>query len=236
MAKTPKDTPNGLTPSWQLVPQSISLFRRHFVPLLYVAILPSLITELGLTLIGNFKDPKPTAHLGIAIFGIGLAVSILSIGAQLYLEVSAANGMDTSIPQIYQRGVKYLPRMIGFTALFSVLFLVGVVLFIVPGLIVMRRYYLAPYYLVDRNLSIKEAMRQSAKDSKPAASYIWGILGVAVFFALIAQMMQSALGDFGLILSILCGYLYIFAPALRYKELASSARNQAGPAPYTPAR
>jgi uncharacterized membrane protein len=95
----------------------------------------------------------------------------------------------------------------------------GLILLIVPGFIMLRRYLLSGYYLVDQNLSIREAMRRSAASSKPAAGYIWGIVGVQALFSVGSAILGLLPGGIGAFVADAVILLVCFLPALRYVEL-----------------
>ncbi|HET9174512.1 MAG TPA: YciC family protein, partial [Candidatus Saccharimonadales bacterium] len=111
-------------------------------------------------------------------------------------------------------GSRYFLRLIGLYALIAILVVLGFLLLIVPGLIFIRRYFLAPYFLVDQDMSIHESMRESAAVSKDHAKSIWGIIGVYVIIAL-----PTVIPLFGSILSAILQTFYSCAAALRYDEL-----------------
>ena len=90
----------------------------------------------------------------------------------------------------------------------------GLILLIVPGLIVIRRYFLAPYVMVDQDTGILESMRRSAAMSKPHSGYIWSIIGVSVLLSL-----PGIIPFVGWAVSFVLAVLYSTAPALRYQEL-----------------
>jgi len=77
-----------------------------------------------------------------------------------------------------------------------------------------RRYYLAPYAMIDRNCGIKEAMERSAAMSKPYSGSIWGIIGVMILISLVGIVPLI-----GWLASLILGMLYVVAPALRYQQL-----------------
>jgi uncharacterized membrane protein len=84
----------------------------------------------------------------------------------------------------------------------------------VPGLIMLRRYFLAPYVMLDKKCSIKEAMDTSAEISKPYSGYVWGVIGVIFLIGLI-----NIIPFIGWIISFIVGMFYSVAPAMRYREL-----------------
>lgn len=106
-------------------------------------------------------------------------------------------------------------RMLGLYILVGLFIFVGLILLIIPGLIMIRRYFLAPYVMLDkRPKSIMEAMEISARMSKPYSGSIWGIIGVMFLIGLI-----SIIPVIGWLASFFLGVAYSVAPALRYQEL-----------------
>lgn len=113
-------------------------------------------------------------------------------------------------------------RIIGFSLFFAVLLICGLILLIIPGLIVLRRYILSPFYIIDNNLTITQAMRKSAAQTKSASGYIWGtlavIISISLTVALISELFYSVPG-LSIIINTLLSPLYYFLLALRYNEL-----------------
>lgn len=157
--------------------------------------------------------------LGIGIFAIVLLV--VSIAIQIMLEQAQLEVSEQKTPQFGKlwATVKQLGlRMVGLYLLVGLYILVGLILFIIPGLIMIRRYYLAPYVLLDKKCGIKEAMEYSAAISKPHPGAVWGVIGVMVLIGLI-----SIVPFIGGLIAFIVGALYSVAPALRYQELKSMA-------------
>src|SRR6185436_11176005 len=94
-----------------------------------------------------------------------------------------SGGKKPNFSGLWDGTKKFGPRLIGLGIIVGLMLLGGFLLFIIPGLIVLRRYYLSPYYLVDKDLTIGEAMKQSAADSKKYSQYIWSVIGVSVLLS-----------------------------------------------------
>lgn len=109
---------------------------------------------------------------------------------------------------------KFFWRIVGLSIVTALVIIAGFIALIVPGLIFIRRYILAPYVLIDKDLGIGDAMRESARLSKPYAGSIWGLLGVMMLLSL-----TSLVPIIGWIVSFVLTSLYTAAPALRYLEL-----------------
>lgn len=216
-------TDKKLTPSWDLVKLSVQLVQEHFWPLFYLSFLPGLAAIVGLILAGaDAENQMQTASrvlIGIAIFLVGAIASVLTYPGFIIAQIQATHGEHPTPLEAYKAG---LPRVIPFILMSlaqTVLVLIGLLLFIIPGLILIRGFLLAPYYLVDKKLGPIEALKTSFAESKPHAGWLWGVLGVMLVFAL-ASTLVGKLPVVGYLLSIIVSYIYIFAPAIRYKEIA----------------
>ena len=105
-------------------------------------------------------------------------------------------------------------RMLGLYLVMGVLIGIGLLLLIVPGLILARRYFLAPYVMLEKKCSIREALDGSAALTGKNPGSIWGIFGVMFIISLI-----GAVPLIGGLASFIAGALYSIAPALRYQQL-----------------
>lgn len=154
------------------------------------------------------------AGIGIIIF-IVVIVAGAFIRAMLYgLQLQTAQGKTPDINALWEIGKKYWLRLFGLAILVGLAVVVGLILLIIPGLIMIRRYFLTPYILIEKDTTIMEAMRQSAALSKPHSGAIWGVIGVSALLSL-----PGAIPVVGAFISLVLGVLYSAAPALRYEEL-----------------
>lgn len=169
--------------------------------------------------IGALSGLPTYAIASLAGFGILIFVVVVIAGfiirAMLYaLQLQAAKDKSPDLSALWQVGKKYWLRLLGLNIVVGLLIIGGFLLLIVPGLIMIRRYFLAPYILVEKDTTIGEAMRQSAALSKPYSWSIWGIIGVSILISI-----PSFIPFVGQIISFVLNILYSVAPALRYEEL-----------------
>lgn len=205
-----------LTGSWQHLSLSIKLIRQYLEPIIFIALLPALTLQLGI-----FLGPK-FGSLGQIVYFIGALWLLVSVPALVRLELRAVRHESVNTAELYRQGLKFLLRIIGVGILTSLLIFFGCLLFIIPGLICMRRYALAPYYVVDKNMGILAAMKQSAADSKPASGYIWGSIGVLFvvnIFSALAGLTFSFMPGVPVIVTSLISLGGIFLLAFRYVEI-----------------
>jgi len=138
---------------------------------------------------------------------VALFSSLIALG------LNSVRSKKMSYKEALQNGRQFALRLVGLGFCAGVLILLGLLLFIVPGIFMYRRYILAPYYLVDKNLGIFDAMRQSAADSKEFSGPVWGLVGVTILLSLVGNIpiigLAASVGQI----------LYAFAPAKRYDEV-----------------
>jgi len=168
--------------------------------------------------------PLPTydssIFIGFSIFWLlfvviaGTVASIMSQAAQL----DAVEGKRLDF-QILWQSVKQLGvRLFGLYIVMAVVIIIGLFLLIIPGVIFIRRYFLAPYVMLDKKVGIRESMETSAALSKRNTGSVWGVIGVMLLISLI-----GIIPIIGGLISFAIGCLYSVAPALRYQQLKKLA-------------
>lgn len=200
-----------LTPSWSLVRPSLELLRQNYEIVIIVVILPSLLFSFGSIYSGNRLE----AIIILAIAGVW---RLINMPVSYYLQVRAAGDKNPDLSECYRLGLPFWVKTVGFEILFFIMVIIGLILLIIPGLIIIRRYYLTPLYIVGNKMKIADAMRKSAEQTKPVSGYIWGMIGVIVVFGVIAIFLDE-IAFIGPILAVLVSLIYFFGPALRWKEI-----------------
>ena len=151
------------------------------------------------------------AFLLVALFFVvGIIIQALMVVAQL----RGAQGQKLSLGGVWDEGRPYVLRLFGLSLLTGLFVAAGFILLIIPGIIILRRYFLAPYILVDQKLGIIDSMKASAELSKPYSWSVYGVLGVTLLIAF-----TGIVPIIGTLVSVLGGIVYSVAPALRYVEL-----------------
>jgi len=150
----------------------------------------------------------------LIIMVAGTIVQIMSQAAQL----EGAEGKDPMFDRLWVVVKEVGWRMVGLYIMMGLIIVIGLILLIVPGLIMLRRYLLAPYVMLDRRTGIRDSLDQSAELSKLNTGSIWGILGVMLLISLC-----GIVPIIGGLASFVLGALYSVAPALRYRQLKKLA-------------
>lgn len=180
-----------------------------------IIFLPTLISFIGELLASSVRDTSEASFsTALGLYGFGLLLTLLLLPAGFYLELKASQGKKVDPVSAFKKSAKYFWRVVGLSMAVGLLILLGFVALIVPGIIMIRRYFLAPFFLIDRDLSISEAMKQSAEATKGKSGAVWSVIGVMILLSL-----TGAVPVVGTLVSGVLLTLYTCAPALRYFEL-----------------
>jgi uncharacterized membrane protein len=214
-------------PSWNAFKINAWIFVLGVVVPLLLALLPVIlfIGVIGLhsgsnntpDLYANTNTSSVTlANIVSVIFGILalIAIAIFFFPFMYVLKLQSAKGVKMTFGSTLKQSRRFIGKMLGLYVVRSILIIVGFILLIVPGFFMWRRYMLAPYYLIDENLKIGEALKKSAQDSKPFSYAIWGIIGVYVLMWAI-----GVIPIIGGLVSGVMGIVYCCAQATRYLQI-----------------
>jgi uncharacterized membrane protein len=153
--------------------------------------------------------------------GLGIAfIFALLIGVLLKImiqqgQLQASSGHRLSLSELFKVARASYWQMFGLYLLVGLVTLIGFILFIIPGIIMLRRYFLAPYVLLEnKGMGIWGAMEESAKITRRDSWSIYSIFGVMILFTLF-----GVLPLIGWIIAFGLHFFYTVAPALRYQEL-----------------
>ena len=161
-----------LTSAFDLFNKSTEVVKRNLNNFAILMILPFLATLFSIFNTNNssrgFSGSSTFAGLPTyAVFSlsaIGIILGIVIFVAALMIEamtnvlkVEGAKGKTPNLKHLFEVGKKYWLRLFGFYIIYAVMLIVGFILLIVPGLIVLRRYSLVPYIIIDKNATFKEA-------------------------------------------------------------------------------
>lgn len=173
---------------------------------------------------GNWAVSPATSwesgFVGFSIFWL-IITAVLGTIAQFVTVIAALQATEhkeLDFQELWQQVKKIGWRLLGLYILTGLYVLVGFILLIIPGLIMLRRYFLAPFVMIDKNCGITEAMERSAAMTKPYSGSVWGIIGVMFLIGII-----SIVPYIGGLASLILGMLFVCAPALRYQQLKKLA-------------
>lgn len=215
--------PAGLPSAFALFRPSIEALKLNLATFCVVVLVPIAIVSLSVIsrmhrTYGTFGDTHTaTWSIGsgfLVFLPLSVVIFIIFGPAIVYTQLRSVQGQKVSIEQAMRNGFHFLWRWLGLEIITAFLIMFGLLLLIVPGLIVIRRYTLAPYLLMDKDVGIAEALKQSAALTKGRSMAVFGILGVDILISLI-----GIIPIVGRIVSFIGGILYYNAPAARYEQL-----------------
>lgn len=213
MARTIRDKSNKLPSASQLIKPGYEAFGVNLFLYVAVMLLPALVVlPLGLDntqpdKIESLSDILTQQNLAM------LAASLCTFPALTFLQLKSARGEVVKPTEALRTTRTYFVRLVLLQLTVATLVALGLLLFIIPGLYVLRRYFLAVYYLLDDNCTIMKALKKSSKDSSMYARSIWGLIGLGMLITLGLTI------PFVNIVATFLMFSYAFAPALRYHQI-----------------
>lgn len=217
-------TEKPLTPSWNLVTVSFKLLFRNFWLVFALTLAASIATSLETPSYQSMTESEFGMNASIAFLAfLGLIWSIIFAPAWVYAQLQLSRGKSVTFGEAAREGFPRFWRLVGLYILMALIVVGGLLLLIVPGLIFIRRYCLAPYYLVDKDLPIMESLRRSRAATQPVSGFIWGVLLVSMLFGIIGGAFARPEMFVGVIVGTIITFIYSFALPLRYVELEHAA-------------
>lgn len=140
-----------------------------------------------------------TAAVGlsaITAIAIALVFSLLAFIAQIGVQraaIRSTQGITPTFSEMFT--TENLGKYILFVIAFAILFVVGLALCILPGLVVLFLLQLGPYYILDKGMSVGDAMKASV-------SAVTKNIGPAIFMTLINGLVAILGGMFFGILTL----------------------------------
>jgi hypothetical protein len=209
--------PPVYTSSWKLLARSPQVFWNHLILGFVLILLPTLLFQVGTSLVNGFEYIDGWTIVGLAIEFIAGAMLVVNIGASPYVTIKVLRGSQLSLFKLYRQSLKYWLRVVGGLLLYGCLVGCGFILFVVPGIILLRRYVLLPFFIVDENVGIRVAMQHSAIASKSARRHIWTMLLILAIVSVLSYLLSRL--AYGEVLAALLPILYYFFPSQRYLDI-----------------
>lgn len=200
-------TKRKFTAAIDLLLPSIQIIKQNILTYFVLMVVPFLLITYGM------RDAVYVRDLFSPLVLTGLGLTLVFYAPLIYTQTNTAKGKEISLQEAFREGYTYFWRLIGLNIVFSFALIGGLLLLIIPGIIMLRRYYLSFYYIVDRKLGIREAMEQSARESKKSPGAVYGVIGIILLFTLFGMF-----STVGAAISAILTMLYGVAPALRYHE------------------
>lgn len=209
-----------LRPSWRALMLNLrEVAKLALIPAFFVVatILTWLLANSrdGTTLEAVFRGLSGVAVLGSFIGGLAVmpAFGLIQLRSSRAEVAMAADEFAIGLPLIWRFTLVNL--------LIGLLAMAGTLLLIIPGLFVQQRFQLAPYFVLDKEMGVLQAMRASAALGRRYKRPLWS-LAILMFVSRVIVFIPVA----GIVLSPVLQILYAYAPAVRYIEVIESERRR----------
>ena len=108
----------------------------------------------------------------------------------------------------------------GASIVIGLMLIVSFVLFIVPFFFVFPRLMLVPYYIIDKDMGVFDAIKASWNDSKGNVGKVYGIVGASIVFTLTIILIITVP------LTVYLLVAYMAAYPLLYKYITGGKKEQ----------
>ena len=171
----------------------------------------------------GLSPARPTPSQIGFVFLMGLIFQVLSgffgafiNGAQVKTYLSGVRGESIEFNEAARTGWAFIWKLFLLNLVIGISVLGGLMLLIVPGLIILARLALAPYFLIGQNLDFMDAYAASWKATKGHSWKVWGIIGVS------GLMLVPIITIVGILATIYLEFMYAAAFAVLYQHLVSN--------------
>ncbi|HTO72437.1 MAG TPA: hypothetical protein VMJ30_01395, partial [Gemmatimonadales bacterium] len=166
----------------EILDQSFGLYRRFLPVLVTIAVVCTLVPQVGLAWFAVSMEPADVVrHLGLYLLLVVAAVisSALSVGASTLVLCEGYLGRALPTGEALRRAWALLRSIIGISIETSLAVFLSALLFIVPGIIVACGYAVATQALmVEPGLKMQTAMSRSWALTRGSRSRVFGVLFV----------------------------------------------------------
>lgn len=217
----------NLTTMRALIGPAFDYVKNNLGPIIYLYFVPSMLVNIAYpeALTPKLELRQDTSGLWLWLLLVGFVWSVMAVVAFYTYQVRTLNGEEMTVGESYAESAQYIGRVIGASILIAVMVGIGLLLLIVPGLIVLRRYVLTPYYIVDRDLGVFDAMSASAQESKPLSKYVWSMLGLSLTILIAAAIVSDFFGKtppvshLGSVLTLSVSVIVNYMIVMRYFQI-----------------
>ena len=218
--KTSKGAPSAVPSAFDLFKPSWAGVKLNLMELVVMFLIPTALLSIYFSLAAAATSTSTgnVNALGVVLLAIGvLAIAVYAVllgPALIHIQLKSARMEKASYESAWETSKKFWWRYLILSLAVGLTILVGLILFIVPGIIFIRRYFLSQFALIDQDLSTVDSMRFSDQLSKGRSMSIFGIIGVYILIAI-----PNVIPFVGSIITFLLQIAYYCAPAIRYDQL-----------------
>ncbi|MGM0418939.1 MAG: YciC family protein [Thermodesulfobacteriota bacterium] len=149
------------------------------------------ITELPLILLDNFLPGSLQAGPAFAVLILGIVVVAFSNGTLTAVFSMIFYKEQIDIKQALTTSLNYLPRMLTGILIYGLLIILGVICFILPGIIIGARLSLYNYYIIYEDMEPVEALKESFRVTTGFTWEVTALFMVMFFIATIPYLVTA---------------------------------------------
>ena len=143
------------------------------------AFLPLIIATYLVDIIGAYSTGTLLKTLlYILVFLFQLSSYVVLVGSFHKEKISASEALD--------KATRISLKVLAVYMIVAVVFILGLIALILPGLYLLPRLLLAPYYVIDKDMGIRESLEAAWHNSQGHAVITWGVLAVQILFGILA--------------------------------------------------
>lgn len=185
--------------SWEAV-------KLNLVTFILLYLIPSLLTFLAIPLIllpilaGSDSGSAAGFIIAALFFAVIFVIWLTILPAITITQLASVRGQKIEFQDAFNKGKPFVLRYVGLGILSVIAITIGFIFLIIPGLIAIFLLAFAPLLLIDKNLGIIDAMKESANLAqeywKPvlAIFLVFVVISIPGYVPFIGQLASAALG------------------------------------------
>ncbi len=168
----------------------------------------------------------PAAQFSIVITIAAALLSYLFGMGLIRVTIDIIDNQNPNFGRLFQEYPKFW-RYLGVNILIALIFLLGLLLFIIPGIIWLLMFFFAPYLIIDKNIGVIDALKKSRQMTKGSR---WRLLlaVIILFFINILGILAFGIG------LLITSPLTLITYAYLYRQLSPSSTPTTPTAPDIP--
>lgn len=115
---------------------------------------------------------------------VGSILSFIFFPPLIVAMLNAVKQRPVSLKIAFHESKPVYWRLLGLLICMAFLIGAGLAFFALPGILLLRRFVLAPYFLVQNNLGILESLRLASKRTAPYAWSLYSVFGIILLFSI----------------------------------------------------
>ena len=202
---------------FKMYKDSWEALKLNLVTFIILALIPAILLAVAVPFILLPFVTDGGSLSSILSFVVLLALFVIAcifLPALVVTQLESAKGNKIDINQVVERSKPLVLPYIGLAIVLAVIFTIGFILLVIPGIIAVFFLSLSVYILVDKKVGVFDSIKQSYELTK--ANWQWVL---ALFIVQFAVSLVSYLPLIGWLLGIVLSIVYFCLPAIVYLKI-----------------